>query len=169
MPKPLGTYALIDSTTLGSNAADVTFSNIPSTYTDLIIQGSVGSNSSTLNRTIRLQFNGDTGSNYSHTSLYGEASAGYSYRLSNVTYMNMVEAISYSSDFSPFSIQIMDYSNSTTNKSAIGRGGSKDLASLDIGLWRSTSAITSIKLFLNSDSFRSGSTFRLLGLTAGNQ
>lgn len=160
------TYEPIATTTLTSSAADITFSSIGGTYTDLIIQGSVGSTSATGNRGIRIQFNGDTATNYSHTSLYGELSAGYSYRTSNTTYINIIEAISYASDFSAATIQIMNYSNTTTNKTVLGRGGSKDQVSGDVGLWRSTSAITSVKLFLNSDSFRTGSTFTLYGIKA---
>lgn len=163
MPK---TYEPIATTTLGSSAADITFTSIPGTYTDLIIQGSAGSTSSTLNRAIRIQFNTDTGNNYSFTSLYGEASAGYSYRSSNVGYINAVEAIGYSSDWSAVTIQVLNYANTTTNKTTVGRGGSKDQVSADVGLWRSTAAITSIKLFLNADSFRSGTVLTLYGIKA---
>jgi hypothetical protein len=161
------TYQPIATTTLGSAAADITFTSIPGTYTDLIIQGSAGSTSSTLNRGIRIQFNADTANNYSFTSLYGEASAGYSYRSSNVGYINAAEAIGYSSDWSAVTIHIPNYSNTTTNKSILGRGGTKDQVSADVGLWRSTAAITSIKLFLNADSFRSGTTLTLYGIKAG--
>ena len=161
------TYQPIATTTLSSSASDITFASIPGTYTDLIIQGLAGSTSSTLNRAIRIQFNTDTANNYSFTSLYGEASAGYSYRGSNISYINTVEAIGYSSDWSAVTIQIQNYSNTTTNKTTLGRGGTKDQVSADVGLWRSTAAITSIKLFLNADSFRSGTILTLYGVKEG--
>ncbi|NBQ97859.1 MAG: hypothetical protein EBU12_06490, partial [Microbacteriaceae bacterium] len=57
------TYSQIASTTLGSAASSVTFSSIAATYTDLVIvvQAAVTAGSIAL----RMQFNSDTGTNYS--------------------------------------------------------------------------------------------------------
>jgi hypothetical protein len=65
----------------------------------------------------------------------------------------------------------MNYSNSTTYKTVLGRSNraSSDTAA-DVGLWRSTSAITRIDLAMGgsfpTNNFASGSTFTLYGIAA---
>jgi hypothetical protein len=63
------TYEKIATSTLGSTASDVTFSSISGSYTDLVlIVNETCSTGSGLN----VQFNSDTGSNYSSTYMYGD-------------------------------------------------------------------------------------------------
>jgi hypothetical protein len=66
------TYTLISSYTLGSNTANgVTFSSIPSTYTHLLINFSVGdTRSGSKADDLRISINGNSGS-YSNVRLYG--------------------------------------------------------------------------------------------------
>ena len=59
------TYTPITSTTLGSNTASVTFSSISSAYTDLVLV--VAGALDGANWVPTLQFNSDTGTNYSTT------------------------------------------------------------------------------------------------------
>ena len=74
---PTKTYKPIATTTLGSAAASYTFSSIPSTYTDIVlIFGGSMSNFGNL----RIQFNSDTGNNYSFTRLLGDGSGAQSDR-----------------------------------------------------------------------------------------
>jgi len=61
----------------------------------------------------------------------------------------------------------MNYSNTTTNKTVIGRhnGASGPVAS--VGLWRNTAAINSIRISNSSAvNFTIGSTFSLYGIKA---
>ena len=82
------TYATIATTTLGTAAASVTFSSISGSYTDLVLVVSPISNSGTgVDNSI--QFNSDTGSNYSLTGLYGNGSSGVSYRKSSRTQLDL--------------------------------------------------------------------------------
>jgi hypothetical protein len=76
------TYEAIATQTLGSAAASVTFSSIPGTYTDLVLV--VAGTLTTGTENIVMQFNGDTGSNYSVTSLLGDGSTASSFRSSNI-------------------------------------------------------------------------------------
>ena len=62
------TYTPIATTTLGSGQTSVTFSSISGTYTDLILIASASNTGGATN--IRLQFNGDTATNYSSTRIY---------------------------------------------------------------------------------------------------
>ena len=62
----------------------------------------------------------------------------------------------------------MNYANTTTYKSIIGRANRAD-SGVDaaVALWRSTAAITRIDIKLkNGGSFTAGSTFTLYGIAA---
>jgi hypothetical protein len=158
------TYEMIATTTLGSTATDITFSTISGSYTDLRIVFAGLSSSSTPN--IWFQFNGDTGSNYSNTTLAGNGTTAVSVRSSNQTY-GLMNAYGLSttviqSDY----LDVMNYSNTTTFKSAIARFAEGGGTGATINLWRSTSAITSIKIIAGGLSFASGATFTLYGIKA---
>lgn len=159
------TYALIESQVLGSAAASVTFSSIPGTYTDLrlVINGVI----STAIDPVTINFNSDTASNYSYTLLYGDGTSAASARSANLTairagYLGTVQGITI--------VDIMDFSNTTTNKTVIGRGSVSNWGvTAQVSMWRSTAAITSINIqSLSSYNFTAGSTFRLYGIQAGN-
>jgi hypothetical protein len=156
------TYALIDSTTLGSAQSSVTFSSIPATYTDLILV----IKATTISANHNLRFNGDTGSNYSYTGLYGDGSSAASFRSSS----NTVIGLTYTSSGAPMSrIQIQDYANTTTYKTILNRQDDAANATMTtVGLWRSTSAINSITIVGSGGNIPSGSTFKLYGIEAGN-
>jgi len=151
------TYESIATQTLGSSAASVTFTSIPSTYTDLImVFNGVADNN------VSLRFNSDTGTNYSSTRIQGNGSAASSARFTNQTSM----LGSYDSGRSTSIWQIMNYSNSTTNKTALNRGGGTiNNVEAYVGLWRNTAAITSVTIIV-SGNFSSGSTFSLYGIKA---
>ena len=155
------TYTQIASTTLGSAASTVTFSSIAATYTDLVVVvNATFSNASTAN--LALQFNGDTASNYSATRLLGDGSAASSSR-NGGTYM-MIGDID--NDIFTSIINIQNYSNTTTYKTALARTGfAAGFVGAYVGLWRSTAAINSFVIGYNgSGTFAAGSTFNLYGI-----
>lgn len=162
------TYTPIATTTLGSAADSVTFSSIPATYTDLVVVIQAYWTTTSGDIYIFMQFNGDTGSNYSTTVLTGTGSSAISNRFTDRTNMNMdYYATIVDDEPSQRNINIMNYANTTTYKTAIYRsnraGNGTDTM---VGLWRSTSAITSILFDLESGQFASGSTFTLYGILA---
>jgi hypothetical protein len=163
------TYDPIATQTLGSSAATVTFSSIPGTYTDLVLVLNAMS-SSNANSYVRI--NSDSGSNYSWVVLFGSGSAAGSDRASNVSHGILMDYYGYPTTTVPNAniIQFINYSNSTTNKSVIGRanqvnsGGAVDAI---VSTWRSTAAITSLTLrFTGSQTWSAGSTFTLYGIKA---
>jgi hypothetical protein len=166
------TYEPIATTTLGSNNANITFSSIPSTYTDLVLVMNYGSNSA--DTVVSLQFNSDTGSNYSVTTLGGNGSSAFSGRNSNQTIMRIVNNIGATSGsiYNMSILNIMNYQNSTTYKTVIARSGTAASppspgTEATVGLWRSTSAITSLVLNnFSGGNFITGSTFTLYGIKA---
>jgi len=159
------TYTPIASITLGAAAASVTFSSIPQTYTDLVCVVSAKAASTAFD--LYLQFNGDTGNNYSWTALSGTGSAASSTRNSNGPAIQLDNQGSVrTGDFTANIVHIMNYSNSTTNKTVLARANSSTGVDLNVGLWRNTAAITSATLYINS--FAVGSTFNLYGILGSN-
>jgi hypothetical protein len=159
------TYTPIATTTLGSSATSYTFSSIAGTYTDLVLVAS-GTSTNAYNST--LQFNGDTGTNYSATVLSGSGSAASSYRNSSQTSMLIDYNGNFTSSNTSTIISILNYSNTTTYKTALSRAnnaaGGVDAV---VGLWRSTAAITSIKMAIGGGySYATGTTFTLYGIAA---
>lgn len=169
---PTRTYTPIISQTLANTTATVLFSNIPSTYTDLVLVGdfSMSSPSGTVYIVGRAG-NGsiDTGANYSSTVLLGNGSTVSSYRTSSVAYMQYDTYIT-GSNRAMLTSNFQNYSNTTTNKTALGRTSSAATnASAIVNLWRSTSAIERINLYdYTGNSFAAGSIFTLYGIKAGS-
>ena len=160
---PTSTYTPIATQTLGSAASSVTFSSISSTYTDLILICQNG-NTSGSRADIGLRFNGDTGSNYSRTNLLGTGTQALSARFTNETAMNLL-GYPASGEINQTITHIMNYSNSTTNKTVLNRLnnlGYETMAS--VGLWRNTAAITSVQVLIASNTMPAGSTFTLYGV-----
>ena len=154
------TYEPIATNTLGSTATDVTFSSISGSYTDLILVV----NCTGTGAYYQIQVNGDTATNYSRTRLTGNGTAASSSRDTSAASI-VINDISTTPDVSI--IQLQNYSNATTYKTILYRNNlSTTSTGAGVGLWRSTSAITSIKVYPNSGVLSIGSTFTLYGIKA---
>ena len=156
------TYTPIATNTLSSGQNTVTFSSIASSYTDLVL---VFSGSSASGQALLVRVNGDTGSNYSETALYGTGTSAASYRDSSVAFAE-VGGVWNSQNITI--INFMNYSNTSTYKTFLARNNDAGFRTqATVCLWRSTSAINSISIFPNSSvNFNSGSTFTLYGILA---
>jgi hypothetical protein len=165
------TYEPIATATV-TTGTDITFSSIPSTYTDLILV-SIGTFTGD-GQSIVLRFNGDTGNNYSFTGVYGTGSTASSARQSNQPYIpSGWWAYIGSAQNSNSIVHIMNYANTTTYKTALSRfnnatGGTGSGTEALVGTWRSTSAINSIRIFSTGSGqpLASGFTATLYGVTA---
>lgn len=163
------TYEPIATYTVPSAQASYTFSSIPSTYTDLILiidaTNSAGAGSNGWG--CRFRYNGDTASNYSWTIINGNGSAASSSRGSSVT-SGLAGWANGGTTSSTQIVQVMNYANTTTNKTSIGRSANAAERTAGIvNLWRSTAAITSITIFdEGSYNWQTGSTFTLYGIKA---
>jgi len=160
-------YEVISTQTLGTAVATVTLSSIPATYTDLvlIINGVINTGESGIFCQVG---NGsvDTATNYSTTYILGDGTSATSGRESSATntFLGRIQADPYNSTSI---IHYMNYSNTTTYKTFLGRGNDPTYVIQQVGLWRSTSAINTIKLSLVSTfTFTAGSTFTLYGVKA---
>ena len=158
------TYTPIASQTLTSASSSVIFGGIPQIYQDLVI---VANGIATTSTGVNLQINGDTGSNYSSSRLLGDGSSVTSNRSTSQTSIT----VNYNGNFTTsltanFIISINNYSNSTAYKTVLSRAN-RTASGVDaiVGLWRSTSAITSIVFNTAAGSFDVGTTFDLYGLS----
>ena len=162
------TYTPIATTTLGASQTVVTFSSIPSTYTDLIVVLNAGFSTAAA-IVSRMTFNSDTATNYSQINFYGTGSTFAGSRATNQSSISVENLVTTASaalrDLSI--IQIMNYSNSTTYKPALVRqNNNPNGVVFSAGVWRSASAINSVTLTASSSTYISGSTFTLYGIAA---
>jgi hypothetical protein len=158
------TYEMIATNTLGSAASSVTFTTISGAYTDLVLISNL--KMTTANTFFQTTYNSDTGTNYSQTRVQGLGVSAASERSSNDTYIGMAFQ-NNNTDTGTSIMQIQNYSNTTTNKTALIRDNFAAYGTFArVALWRSTSAITSITLTMSSSTFAAGSQFTLYGIKA---
>ena len=157
------TYTPIATVTAsGGSNTQLLMSSIPATYTDLVIVMVGGLNAS---NNCYIQFNGDTGTNYSYTYLFGDGTSASSSRTAT-TAQSLLNYIGTGQ--STTIININNYSNATTYKTSLSRGNDASLGTMAVAvLWRNTAAINSITLKAGpSGTFNSGTTFTLYGIAA---
>jgi hypothetical protein len=170
------TYTKIASTYLSSGATSVSFSSIPSTYTDLVLRMS---SSLTVNGThMYLNFNNDSSSIYSVTRFVSNNTQN-----SNTTDATELSLLGFTGDarymnnaYEPARINaevyITNYTSNTSKaiqgKAAIANFFASTTASAAghmSGLYRNTSAITSIQITnAFSSNFQIYSRFDLYGI-----
>jgi hypothetical protein len=159
-------YIALATTTLGSTATSVTFSNIPNTYKDLIVVVSaVAAGSSGTQAQVGIRLNGDGGSNYSNVAMAGGGSSTFS-GSQTTTQLAVTWAYAYVAPTQNNSVtQIMDYSATDKHKTALNRTTLPDGATIaHASRWANTSAVTSLSVVTFIGSFASGATFSLYGV-----
>jgi hypothetical protein len=166
----MATYIQIGSTvTVGSGgAANIEFTSIPATYTDLIVKLSVRTALGTFVNT-KIRFNG-VGTGYSVIRLVGSGSAASSSSGSGGGTELYSGISSYAtSTFSNFEHYIPNYAsanNKSLNINAVSEDNATEAyAGLHAGLWSNSAAITSI-VYTNIDgsNFTQYTTASLYGI-----
>lgn len=156
------TYIPIQSTTLSSNAASVTFTNIPQNYRDLVVIVNSASNAGGV-VDIDFRANGDSSSIYLAQALFGDGSNDFAFTQSNFDQAN----IGRMKGLSLMIAEFFDYSTTDRNKCGLSRGGSADSDTRMIAFkYASNSAITSLEIRGDGDDFASGGIFSLFGIEA---
>lgn len=160
------TYTALATITLSSSTSTVTFSSIPATYRDLVlvVQHKVTGGGET-----DVQFNADTGNNYTTVTMRAGAAASTfsaSYTANGIKPQNSVGGSTTANDF--FQLDIMDYSATDKHKTSLLRSGngSTSFVQNHAVRWANTAAITSVKCTAAGTSYASGSTFSLFGIVA---
>jgi hypothetical protein len=165
---PLG-YNSIASTTVGAGgASEIVFSSIPATYTHLQVRGIA--RNTTADGNVRVQFNSDTASNYSDHQLYADGGSTASYTTTSTTYMQVGNMPTSANYFSEHIIDILDYTNTNKFKTIRTLHGydlnGSGLIQYFSGNWRSSSAITTVRVFAGNNNFAQYSSFALYGMVA---
>ena len=148
------TYTLISSVTVGSGgAANIEFTSIPATYTDLYVLASIRSNrSGTTESNITLKFNA-SGANYSRRELDGDGASATSSGATGISafeYIYVPSATATANTFNNIGIYIPNYAGSNNKSFSIDNAQENNITTaysqLEAGLWSDSSAITSIRL-----------------------
>ena len=146
------TYIQIGSTvTVGSGgAANISFTSIPATYTDLIVKFSGRTNyTGAANDGVTLAFNGST-ANFTTRFVFGDGASPSSSTSGSYTAGITGAANATASTFGSGEIYIPNYAGSTNKSVSVDtvneNNATSALALLGATLWSITSAITSITL-----------------------
>jgi len=157
------------SSVLPSGVNSVTFNNLPQTYTNLQVAGSmIGSAGGSL---LVAVFNNDTGNNYSWHEVQSTGSGTAAYSSTGIAYArfygrNVGTSTTYPTSFI---LDILDYTNTNKNKttrclSGMDANGSGEVC-LDSAMWASTSAITSVTIKTHDGAnFAAGTYISLYGI-----
>jgi hypothetical protein len=152
------TYTPIQSYTASGSSTTISFTSIPSTYTDLILQYTAA-NAGTY---FLIRYNNDSATNYSFTSVYGDGSSAASTRGSSQDSL-----FGRGTANSTNQMHIQNYSNTTTYKTALmSERDAGAVAQSKVCLWRSTSAINRVDLISGSGNITAGGIFTLYGIAA---
>jgi len=166
------TYTPIGTLTASGSNQTLSFTNIPSTYTDLVLVCFIRSQTSGTTDSVLMQVN-STQSIYSDTTLSGNGSAASSTRGSNTygTFIgNCPAAGSTSGIFGSITTHIENYANTTTYKTQLSKNANDQNGSgysqETVGLMRLTGAINNVTVLTASANITVGSTATLYGITA---
>ena len=159
------TYTAIATATVGSGGtANITFTPIAASWTDLLIK--ISGRSDADNVGIDIKLNG-VSTNQSYRRLRGDGSAVSSTTLTALRVINE-NSTATANTFGNTEVYIPNYAGST-NKSLSADGVNENnatqaYADLGAGLWSNTAAITSITLTPNLGNFVQYSTATLYGI-----
>jgi len=156
-----------------AGASSVEFTNIPSTYTHLQIRA-IGrsTRASVPSAYINMQFNSDTGNNYTYHQMNGDGTTVVASGLASqdaVYVQRFTAATADANTFGSFILDILDYKNTNKYKTIRSLGGSDRNGSGQIyfvsSVWMNTNAITSIKFTSEATGdFAQYSQFALYGI-----
>jgi predicted secreted protein len=173
----VGDYESIATETVGSGgSATVEFTSIPATYKHLQIRAIVRGADASTNKNLYINFNSDTGSNYSWHLLFGNgSSAGSSSGVSSTAMQaqRMPANTSTAGLFGAVVADVLDYANTNKNKTVRAlaafddnAGGYGSIFRVTSGLWMDTDAVTSIQMTMNVGNIAEHSHFALYGIKA---
>jgi hypothetical protein len=166
---PTSTYTALATTTLSSPAASVTFSNIPGTYRDLILEFNWKLDSAATAADSFFRFNGSSGT-YSYLFMAGTGSGSGISGSGSQSYLGT--NIDDTSFYTRNQVQIFDYAQTNKHKTGFMSEGVTTYAAWRRTFrWASDSAITSISITAadrlgsgTPDNFSAGSIFSIYGI-----
>jgi len=161
------TYEPIATTTLGSSSSTITFSSIPSTYTDLrlVLFGKADADGTQA----VLRFNNLSTALYSRTFLQGDGTSASTGRNFDQTRIMIHDAYRAPLNWGLITLDVFSYAGSTT-KTVLGTSnddlnGSGTVFNF-VALFDSTAQITQLNLISQGGNWISGTTATLYGIKA---
>lgn len=177
VPPGTGAYTQISiQTVTGSPATSITFSSIPATYTHLKLSV-VGRSAGTVARSVAIQFNGDTNTNYCFQNMNATGttlSASQGQTQSSIPVGTVGSATQNAAAFGYVEVDIPFYANTTFQKTSFSHGvdlrvangaGELTLVGNNGARWKNTAAINSITVLVSPDGLIVGSIASLYGIT----
>jgi hypothetical protein len=168
-----GAYEWIATVNGDGSTASLVFSSIPQTYKHLQIRGVANSAYSSVdNGALGVQFNGDTGTNYSRQGFTGGNSTIGNYLLLGTPFAQSGEGVFLQPSQPYMGVNVMDvtdYTSSSKQKTVRGLSGivfntSGGTVMYAAGYWTGTSPVTSLTMFQQNANFATGTTFSLYGI-----
>lgn len=162
-----GAFESIATTTVGvTPVSEIIFSSIPQGYKHLHIRCSV--RNSVTEGNFRIQFNSDTASNYSMHEMTADGGSTASYPAFGQSYITSGNMTGVADIFTVNIIDVLNYTDTNIYKTTralqgFDRSGAGSVG-FNSGNWRSTSAITSIRLFAGNNAFAQYSSLALYGI-----
>lgn len=168
------TYEAIGTKTLASaNATSVTFTQIPQTYNHLIVMGTAADDTSTSDLVLRL--NNDATSNYAYREVHRSTNSAPTQRTSTSTGDSLGLATfteAQPNGWLGLEIVIPNYTTTAFYKHYLYRWNcspynstANQRSATGGGVWKSSNAITEVKLLkTGANFFAAGTSFTLYGL-----
>ena len=163
----MSTFTPIQSFTLGANSAEILLTNLPQNYVDLVVQCTFGAS---VGMDIGIRFNNNSNSIYSTQRLAANSTnVGASRDSGNILITPRTPANQATTITTAWSINVGNYSSTSTNKTTTQRYGHSDaFTEVSTGLFRSTVPITNMTLVATGGAtFQSGTTVNIYGIEGG--
>jgi hypothetical protein len=165
-----GKFESIATITTSGGETDVSFTSIPGTYKSLQLR-MIGGYPGSGNTSYSMRMNSDTGSNYAFHQVSGNGTTASAGGSANQTQLDLTSLPASNSGYWGVAIaEIIDYASTSKFKTVTSVGGHNDpinpsyVVKLSSGLWRSTSAITSLTLGTQGATWRANSVIALYGI-----
>ena len=173
----LTAFESIQTFAVGSGgSASISFTSIPATYKHLQIRAAIRGTVSATSFDVLMRFNGDTGSMYTGTQIYGDGTGtidqnglnGGTASTNAYPFYTMGDT-GQSNVFGPGILEIIDYANTGKYKvwkslEGFDQNGAGGYVLLRAGSYISLNAISSISLTPDSGSFKENTHFALYGI-----
>lgn len=162
-----GSYESIQTVTVGAGgSSSISFTSIPSTYSHLQLRIMEGFSGSGFNP--KINFNSDTGTNYSWHYVLGNGSAASASSAATQAFMYLNSNQAFPTP-TVHVVDVLDYANTNKNKTMRALDGFDTNGSVNGGYavlwsgnWRSTSAVST--LTISGGTFAQYSSFALYGI-----
>jgi len=175
----MAAFTVIDHTELGAAASEWDVTSIPTdgTYDHLLVKVSARQDGAYHYVNVYITLNGDTGNNYSHTTLRADSATvetNQNTSQGNIHYCMTPAASATADTFGELTIWIPHYANTANFKQMIASSAAENASTTDsewwlnqtAGLWSDQSAVDQITIdAYSTDDFVQYSTFTLYGVT----